>query len=163
MCLQSSLSAWLLCLALLVAGAYAAAFGGDSVEEGVRDKKIITLLRRNTQRVLKRSRGGLSMARVSVPVPPAKGQDASSAQASTGEYSCKLYGHSCLGGHGKRSDDGSVSGGPAMTPDVMQMLRKSADDEAAAAGGPFPPPARFNRVALLEKALVQLLRNRMLV
>ncbi|XP_077484842.1 neuropeptide CCHamide-2 isoform X6 [Amblyomma americanum] len=140
MCLQSSLSAWLLCLALLVAGAYAAAFGGDSVEEGVRDKKIITLLRRNT-----------------------KGQDASSAQASTGEYSCKLYGHSCLGGHGKRSDDGSVSGGPAMTPDVMQMLRKSADDEAAAAGGPFPPPARFNRVALLEKALVQLLRNRMLV
>ncbi|XP_077484845.1 neuropeptide CCHamide-2 isoform X9 [Amblyomma americanum] len=125
MCLQSSLSAWLLCLALLVAGAYAAAFGGDSVEEGVRDKKIITLLRRNN--------------------------------------SCKLYGHSCLGGHGKRSDDGSVSGGPAMTPDVMQMLRKSADDEAAAAGGPFPPPARFNRVALLEKALVQLLRNRMLV
>ncbi|XP_077484843.1 neuropeptide CCHamide-2 isoform X7 [Amblyomma americanum] len=138
MCLQSSLSVWLLCLALLVAGAYAAAFGGDSVEEGVRDKKIITLLRRNT-----------------------KGQDASSAQASTD--SCKLYGHSCLGGHGKRSDDGSVSGGPAMTPDVMQMLRKSADDEAAAAGGPFPPPARFNRVALLEKALVQLLRNRMLV
>ncbi|XP_077484844.1 neuropeptide CCHamide-2 isoform X8 [Amblyomma americanum] len=125
MCLQSSLSVWLLCLALLVAGAYAAAFGGDSVEEGVRDKKIITLLRRNN--------------------------------------SCKLYGHSCLGGHGKRSDDGSVSGGPAMTPDVMQMLRKSADDEAAAAGGPFPPPARFNRVALLEKALVQLLRNRMLV
>ncbi|XP_077484846.1 neuropeptide CCHamide-2 isoform X10 [Amblyomma americanum] len=101
------------------------AAGGDSVEEGVRDKKIITLLRRNN--------------------------------------SCKLYGHSCLGGHGKRSDDGSVSGGPAMTPDVMQMLRKSADDEAAAAGGPFPPPARFNRVALLEKALVQLLRNRMLV
>ncbi|KAL1476808.1 hypothetical protein MTO96_036228 [Rhipicephalus appendiculatus] len=121
MCLQSSLSVWLLCLALLVASAYSAAFG-DSVEEGVRDKKIITLLRRNN--------------------------------------SCKLYGHSCLGGHGKRSDDGSAPGG-AISTDVMQMLRKtSADDEAL---GPFPPQARFDRVALLEKALIQLLRNRMVV
>ncbi|XP_050034005.1 uncharacterized protein CCHa2 isoform X1 [Dermacentor andersoni] len=135
MCLQSSLSVWLLCLAVLVAGAYSAAFG-DSLEEGVRDKKIITLLRRNT-----------------------KGHDSSAAQASTGEYSCKLYGHSCLGGHGKRSDDGSAPGG-AVSPYVMQMLRKTADDEALP---PFPPQARFDRVALLEKALVQLLRNRMMV
>ncbi|XP_050034007.1 uncharacterized protein CCHa2 isoform X3 [Dermacentor andersoni] len=120
MCLQSSLSVWLLCLAVLVAGAYSAAFG-DSLEEGVRDKKIITLLRRNN--------------------------------------SCKLYGHSCLGGHGKRSDDGSAPGG-AVSPYVMQMLRKTADDEALP---PFPPQARFDRVALLEKALVQLLRNRMMV
>ncbi|KAL3253732.1 hypothetical protein MRX96_054510 [Rhipicephalus microplus] len=135
MCFQSSLSVLLLCLALLVASAYSAAFG-DSVEEGVRDKKIITLLRRNT-----------------------KGHDSGPAQASPGEYSCKLYGHSCLGGHGKRSDDGSAPGG-AISPDVMQMLRKTSDDEAL---GPFPPQARFDRVALLEKALIQLLRNRMMV
>ncbi|XP_077563160.1 neuropeptide CCHamide-2 isoform X3 [Haemaphysalis longicornis] len=121
MCLQSSMSIRLLCLAVLVAGVYSAAFG-DSVEEGVRDKKIITLLRRNN--------------------------------------SCKLYGHSCLGGHGKRSEDGS-SGGGAVGPDVMQMLRKTsaADDEVGAA--PFTPQARYDRVTLLEKALVQLLRNRM--
>ncbi|XP_075749749.1 neuropeptide CCHamide-2 isoform X4 [Rhipicephalus microplus] len=100
MCFQSSLSVLLLCLALLVASAYSAAFD-----------------------------------------------------------SCKLYGHSCLGGHGKRSDDGSAPGG-AISPDVMQMLRKTSDDEAL---GPFPPQARFDRVALLEKALIQLLRNRMMV
>ncbi|XP_077563159.1 neuropeptide CCHamide-2 isoform X2 [Haemaphysalis longicornis] len=134
MCLQSSMSIRLLCLAVLVAGVYSAAFG-DSVEEGVRDKKIITLLRRNT-----------------------KGHDPSSGQATTD--SCKLYGHSCLGGHGKRSEDGS-SGGGAVGPDVMQMLRKTsaADDEVGAA--PFTPQARYDRVTLLEKALVQLLRNRM--
>ncbi|KAH7951437.1 hypothetical protein HPB52_008960 [Rhipicephalus sanguineus] len=84
-------------------------FAGDSVEEGVRDKKIITLLRRNR--------------------------------------------------HGKRSDDGSAPGG-AISPDVMQMLRKTSDDESL---GPFPPQTRFDRVGLLEKALIQLLRNKMMV
>lgn len=62
-------------------------------------------------------------------------------------------------GHGKRSDDGSAPGG-AISSDVMRMLRKTSDDEAL---GPFPPQARFDRVALLEKALIQLLRNRMMV
>ncbi|CAN7980012.1 unnamed protein product [Ixodes pacificus] len=63
-----------------------------------------------------------------------------------------MYGHSCLGGHGKRSEEGTVSS------DVMQMLRKSAAEDDA---GAMLAQARLDRPALLEKTLLQILRNRL--
>ncbi|XP_029834161.2 uncharacterized protein LOC8039983 isoform X1 [Ixodes scapularis] len=113
MCFKPAMPFLLIMLALLVACTQCAAFG-DSMEEGLRDKKIFTILRRNN--------------------------------------SCKMYGHSCLGGHGKRSEEGTVSS------DVMQMLRKSAAEDDA---GAMLAQARLDRPALLEKTLLQILRNRL--
>ncbi|KAM7315277.1 uncharacterized protein ISCGN_005059 [Ixodes scapularis] len=126
MCFKPAMPFFLFMLALLVACTQCAAFG-DSMEEGLRDKKIFTILRRNNRR-----------------------REASGGQPSID--SCKMYGHSCLGGHGKRSEEGTVSS------DVMQMLRKSAAEDDA---GAMLAQARLDRPALLEKTLLQILRNRL--
>ncbi|XP_064469206.1 uncharacterized protein LOC135383817 isoform X2 [Ornithodoros turicata] len=68
--------------------------------------------------------------------------------------SCKLYGHSCLGGHGKRSDEPSG----ALPADYLQMLRRTAANEDEAALG---VPPRGDRPSSLDRTLLQLLRNRL--